>query len=320
MGTKLLIKNKTQERGSSLIGMALLIMALGFLVTGALYLMKNYDLIHSDQKNIDTSREIQTALADFMAREGRLPCPAPIDAAPDSSDFGKEMRVAGTPTTCNTDTALGTDNAAVSVGAVPIRSLHLPDKMIVDGYGKRYIYAVTEAMTTDGTDVYNDLGAITITNENDDSISDTPGIVSFVLISPGADDRGAYDIGGNEILPCDTTTNAGENCKFFNTPDLPATFISTLSKSFGNGANSFTHSFAFKANAVPYKWYESAWGDCEGECFEKGKQTRTVECKDHNNTLADNEVECNHTPKPDDERDCPLAACYWHTTAFGTCS
>lgn len=324
------IKNKTHEYGSSLIGVALLSMALGFLITGALYLMKNYDLIHADQKNIETSRAIQSALNDFMTFEGRLPCPAPMTARIDTPTFGKE---AGIGAGCNgtVQSADGrlkdplnlTSAMKVIIGTVPIRSLHLPDKMIVDGYGKRYIYAVTEALTMTGTDIHHDLGAITIQTDTGTNMSDSPGVVSFVLISPGADDRGAYDINGNLLLPCGNGTNAGENCKFFNANNLAATFISTVNKSFGNGDDSFTHSFAFQANGVPYRWAEGKWNKCDGQC-DSGTQQRPVQCIDHQGLIVpvaeeENIDKCG-PQKPEAERICPLKPCYWTSKAWSLCT
>ncbi len=312
------------EQGSSLIGIAILTLALGFLITGGIYLMQNYDVIHSDQESVDHFRDVQTALNDFVAREKRFPCPAPLDLAPDTiaadgTEFGKEGSTACTGALYDgTYRATGRDGIAVRIGAVPVRSLHLSDKQMVDGYGKRYIYAITEALATTGTDVRNDLGAITINTQNGHSISDVSGQIVYALISAGSDDRGAFNMQGDMILPCEAGTVAGSNCDFIANPTPSATFVSSTEKSFGVGSSSFTHSFAFQANAVPYKWNAGPWAECDGVCF-SGDQDRTVHCEDHRGTTVIDSF-CSHTPKPIIFRVCSLPPCYWDANAWGTCA
>lgn len=314
------LKSNTQS-GMGLIGMALMILATGFLLTGGLYLMKNYDVIHADQESVDNLRTIEDALAGFIAKEKRLPCPAPLNVAPDSSasdgtEFGKE----GT-TSCSavvhdgTYRVTGRAGLRVRVGAVPVRSLHLPDDLIVDGYGKRYIYAVTESLATAGTDVLNTPGAITIENRQNESVSKIPGHITYALISPGPDDRGAFDIGGNMILPCEAGTDAGQNCQFMSAGGN-ATFMASLEKNYTGESDSFSHTVAFQANAMPYQWVTQAWDECNGVCF-SGTQNRSVECRDfEENVAADSN--CSHVAKPIASRACGLPPCSWDTGAWNS--
>jgi len=312
------------ERGSSLIGVAIMCLALGFLVTGGIFLVKNYSVIEADQASTDYFGDIEVALKEFAARTGRYPCPAPLtvapnEVAPDGTEFGKEGvgNCNGGPVHNGTFRANGT-GGSVRIGAVPVRSLHLPDYKMMDGYGKRYFYAITESLATAGTDVRSDEGAITILNEDGHSISDAAGNIVYALVSPGTDDRGAYNAEGVLIQNCDTTADAGQNCSFITSASPTATFTSSGVKRFDVGDETFTHSFAFHANSVPYKWDSGVWDACNGVCF-SGNQNRTVACRDHRGA-ATGDDNCNHTPKPAGFRVCSLPSCYWEESDWRNCT
>lgn len=333
-------KRQTYEQGSSLMGLAFLTLAIGFFITGGLYLLKIYNVVHDDQTSIDYTRDVQFAMDDFAAREGRLPCPAPLDARIDdpADTFGKEDCTAGSGIFSvngrdpDDDSTTGVNGPlpplTVLIGAVPVRTLNIADKKMLDGYHKRQVYAVTENLTLNTADVNHDLGAISIRTELGDSISDVDGHVTYAIIGSGEDGRGAYDTQGTLLDPCQAGTDAGENCDFLGAAPgtANATFIASSQKSFNNGANSFTHSIAFKANLVPYKWYTGPWDSCgfnratgvdEGICF-SSTQARTVECRDHRNNQVPDAKCTIHTPRPIDNRPCALGPCTWGWSA--TCS
>ena len=311
------------QSGSSLIGVAILTLVMGFLMTGAIYLMQNYDVINADQESIDTIQAIQKAIDTYVTVEGRYPCPAPQNAAPDTAGFGIEdcsLTVAGG----------GRDGLPVLLGTIPVRTLNIPDKMIVDGYRKRHIYAITQAHTVAGTDIKNEPGAIYFRDENGTTISQVDGHVVYALMSHGSDDRGAYDIQGNLLEVCATSTFSGNNCDNNN-----AIFRSTSTKVFQGKANDFTHSFAFKANPIAYNWSTGPWSECGTDssntdwnnnphpipsCF-SSYQARTVNCIDRNGTSSTNPtVDCGHTPPPAIDRSCTIGPCRWAAPAWPACS
>ena len=294
--------NIADSSGSSLLAMAITMLALGFLTTGGIYLYQNYDTVVADQKSVDYSRDIEEALKNFVAMEGRLPCAAPLNAAPDDSDFGKEAAgpCEGGALASGTYRMTGRDSMQVRVGAVPVRTLNIPDKMMMDGYGRRYVYAITEKLATTGADVKTDEGAIYMNNQDGHSISDQSGSIIYALMSPGDDVRGAFDEQGKLIQACESGTTAGSNCIFLDNPGSSATFVASTERAFGVGANSFTHTFAFLATPAAYKWHADSWGECLGVCF-SGDQTRPVNCRDYRNTIVDDSF-CSHTPKPIDYR------------------
>ena len=298
------------QAGSSLIGVALLTLIMGFLISGGLFLLQNYGTIQADQKSVDYSREIEMALQNFVALEGRYPCPAPLNAAPDSPEFGKEGSAFCNTVDGGTFRVPGRDGLDVRIGAVPTRTLGVPDKIMADGYGKRYFYAITEDLTKTTANPQSDLGAITLFDVNGRTVSETEGYILYALISPGEDLRGAYDLQGNLLEPCEIGTDAGNNCDF-----TDATFRTVL-KNFSGDSNTFTHNFAFRANATPYRWHVDRYSTCNGVCF-SGEQERDVTCRDDKNTIVPvseelDEDRCGHTAKPSTNRACALPPChYW---------
>ena len=315
--------NISDSKGSSLLAMAITMLALGFLTTGGIYLYQNYDIITADQKSVDYSREVEAALKNFVAMEGRLPCAAPLNAAPDDADFGKEAPgpCEGAALADGTYRMTGRAGMQVRVGAVPVRTLNIPDKMMMDGYGRRYVYAITEKLASPGADVKTDEGAIYLMTDDGggaQSISDQSGLIIYALMSPGDDDRGAFDEQGKLIQACESGTKAGNNCAFLDTPGSSATFVAYPKKSFGIGSDSFTHTFAFLATPAAYKWHADQWGECLGVCF-SGNQTRAVNCRDYRSAIVDDSF-CSHTPKPIDARVCGLPPCYWDAGPWRNCT
>ena len=308
------------QRGSSLIGVAILTLVMGFLMTGAIYLMQNYDVIKADQKTVDTSITLEKALKNFIAIKKRYPCPAPMNVAPDAPGFGLED--------CSITPVNGRDGIPVLIGTAPVRTLNIPDKMIVDGYGKRHVYAVTQTMTAPSADILHGLGAISIHDDNGVSVSQKDGYVTYALISVGQDDRGAYNLQGKLLEPC----GSAKNC------NGTATFVSSSLKTFRGETTDFTHSFAFKASAVDYDWASGNWSECgedatgtewsgsphaQPACF-SSYQARDIKCRDRQGNevaLADetNTDKCGHTTKPAAERVCSLGPCRWNVRAWSAC-
>jgi hypothetical protein len=315
--------NYHTQTGSSLIGIALLTVVMGALMTGGIYLLQNYQTIKSDQRTTDVSIILEKAVDDFVAINKRYPCPTRLSVAPNDPNFGLED--------CTIVDIAGRDSG-VKIGAAPVRSLNVPDKMMVDGYGKRHIYAVSSDLTATSPlpDLNNTLGQITILDESGESLSTPSGYVTFAFISPGEDGRGAYDIEGNEILPCGTSGEASKNCDF-----ADATFAISSKKSFQGKDTDFTHRFAYQVSPPIHKWYTEPWSECGSDidrdgdgdltnnewtsprptCF-SSEQARVVTCKDKDGNDVDSAEEnnpdkCGHTPKPVTLRACSLGPCRW---------
>ncbi len=321
---------RLNEKGGSLIALSFLMLVLSVMGTTGLYLYQKYNGVQDDQTSIDQSREIQDAIAAFVSREGRYPCPAPLNAKIDSAQFGKEISTncLSAPVGTGTFKAIGRGGETVRIGAVPTRALNLSDNMMVDGHNKRYVYAVTERMATIGTDPYAEHGVITVQNAEGHDLSAVGGHAIFALLSYGEDSRGAYDIDGNLITACDVTADAGQNCQFQTTANTPATFVTTLSKNYNKDEKGLEHSYAFAANEIPYRWNTGPWSECDGDCY-SGTQSRDVTCRNLNNgeivqiAEADlnnaNKNPCIHTARPQPSRVCGLGPCTWQAGSYGQC-
>lgn len=133
----------------------------------------------------------------------------------------------------------------VRIGSVPTRTLGIDDKFMLDGWGHRIVYAIdTDAVHPDywaenGDDpgaiyVIDDLEIkypVNIFQSNEDSLAlynsvarenhlknesvTTPeGGAIYLLIAPGKDPRGAYNLQGSKIESCEIRTKAWENCDY----------------------------------------------------------------------------------------------------------
>lgn len=252
--------NTNTQSGSSLIAMAIMIIVLGTMITGFLFIYQNQELIQKDQETIRKNQVISMAIKDYLMRYGRLPCPAPINVQRDSPFFGIEdpVQVCTSPNyysafllsrgivttqpipqcpTAAPNCRPGAVRSPIKIGTIPTRSLNINDDYMVDGYGHRYVYAVTETLATDVINPNADFGSIDIIDEDGLTLPAQRGHVKYIFFSPGRDPRGAYTSGGGMVQPCQINTVAGQNCDWQQAGALPAnrhraTFVSSFFKNY----------------------------------------------------------------------------------------
>lgn len=184
------IKNIKNDKGFSLIEMAIVLIILGAVLAPL------FTFLTQQQAN-DTQREEQVkneralaALALYARQFGVFPCPADPTLGPGDADFG----------------AAGTCSGTVSQGGLPFQDLNLPYRSSVNSDNWKYIYAVTSDLTTSAT--YGaGTGAITI-----DGFSTPLTNRQFVLVNPGRDGKGAFTLGGAAGDACGSTALDSENC------------------------------------------------------------------------------------------------------------
>ncbi len=90
-------------------------------------------------------------------------------------------------------------------GAIPFRSLGLPENVSEDGYGAKLQYAVSENLTNVLT-YRKDAGVISVVDERKNPLVNPQGSAHFVVFSSGPDKRGAYSRTGALMAPCPATT------------------------------------------------------------------------------------------------------------------
>lgn len=221
------------ERGISLIAMAFVILIIGLFAAAGTRLYDTYNVYRTAAETDEKMEAIQTALVRYFAHNGRYPCPAALDAPIDdpTGRYGVEVtsNCAGSATPeAGTFRAAGRDGRTVRTGAVPVRTLGLPDSFLIDGYNRRLVYAVTESYAVAGETMRGDNGGIFIIDGNDQPATGTPGNVVQIVYSMGWDNNGSYLASGQQAAPCDPAAPlSGENCNF----DTDAVFRNSVNKS-----------------------------------------------------------------------------------------
>jgi type II secretory pathway pseudopilin PulG len=195
------------------------------LLTAAFFNYLNVTIKQKQQEDLRTNiTDINTAITAFAKRNGgRLPCPAPDNIGPDDPAFGHETNCAGaaTGTTVVNGRREGGTALKVRIGSLPTRDLNISDLAMLDPFGRRYSYAVTQALADNaGSDPSE--GAIDVTDEKGNSILSSPGIARYVVFSHGLDGAGAVSLEGKSYKACATTSVDGGNCD-----NKDATFVAT---------------------------------------------------------------------------------------------
>jgi prepilin-type N-terminal cleavage/methylation domain-containing protein len=114
----------------------------------------------------------------------------------------------------------------VRVGGIPFRDMQLEETDVIDGYGSRLVYAVTEPLANAATFRASE-GGIEIQDAAGNVLSGQETSASFVVVSPGKNRNGAVDIQGT-VRPCVTsgTNFDGQNCRnFATTTDTQSTYV-----------------------------------------------------------------------------------------------
>lgn len=183
---------------------------------------------------------IDEALQLYLNLNGRYPCPALLNDALDSATFGVESPVGGV-ACAGAGTFNGRDARPAIFGAIPVRTLNLPDSYIADAWGGRYTYTVTKALAENNT--YNrEEGALSIVDSAGNFVVLPDGTAHYTVVSHGRNNSGATSLDGQLIQACDVAAQDGQNCDF-----ADSTFRSSLMRSGAQGANFNDDIMHFKA-------------------------------------------------------------------------
>jgi prepilin-type N-terminal cleavage/methylation domain-containing protein len=229
--------------GFTLIEICIVLIISGLLLTAGL---KAFNAFLMQQKVGQTTaklKEIEQALDDYVMQNGFYPCPAPIDAAPNTPAFGKSTNCGG-PAPSGTHDVNGRSRNKVRIGGLPVRTLGLADSYASDGWHHRYSYAVTRDLAKDNASFDAGEGAITIKDINGNAI--VAGTAQYALISHGPDGKGAHATGGGLYGACGAAPGKDtDNC---NAAD--ATFTASEDRSTSQGANHFDDFVSFRMKAT----------------------------------------------------------------------
>ncbi len=258
------------KNGFSLVEMSVVLVVIG-LITG-MGVSAAIDSLESTRRVATETKldVIESALFNFRKNYGRLPCPADSTLATDNTDYGVEAAnmsgtcTGGTPAATHVTPTLAipdaTESGAVPSGALPARTLGLPDEFMYDSWGGKFMYEVTPAMTMENAFSNMQLSdncAITIKDQADNALPIKP---VYALVSHGKNGIGAYSKGGTR----QTTGTAGtaEQTNVRATTDTPTVRFKNGVNGARNTAGYYDDIVRFKAlyqmmddiqrNAVPY--------------------------------------------------------------------
>lgn len=216
-------------RGFTLIELAVVIAIVGLLVGG---MVASYGAIRINTKIKETQRAMEHAellLQAFLAREGRLPCPANPELKPDELGYGEESNdngggggygVIGAGGGCHTNREFGTAGSDLYWGTFPAGSLGARVSDLADGWDTQLFYVVTGPATLTNAQLsgnWQSSGALALW----DDIAKLPGTEVITdgvvaIFSVGANRNGGYTLDGEQL------------------PDPPVTAVAELENGTGN--------------------------------------------------------------------------------------
>ena len=303
---------RNKDSGFTLIELAIVIAISGLMFA---YLFSIYK-VHIIQYKYDLTRDnVKTskfALFEFISREGRYPCPADPSLAPSDPNYGLELCrditndcEIGQPDTgeggigvrdgiiCNNILSRDADGDSspetVMMGMLPINTIlpvlkvaPLANYNLVDGYGNRLSYAVTEIMTDNmynlSSPVLGEYGGIRIEDEFDVAVTNPPASAHYVLFSHGINGQGSYSkegvfnndcmlpaVGGAPPAPPPTgrITGTGIDRDKENCDRNDALFTRGL-RSMAVGDSYYDDYLSFTAESTKPLWVKSNFSPCVG--------------------------------------------------------
>jgi hypothetical protein len=220
VGFKSKSAERNSESGFSLIEVAIGLLVLSLLMTPILYAYNIQLEIKRKAVTEGSVDMVRAAVLKFYEREGFYPNPATPNIGIGTANFGAPavMPVGGWPACTATSTVVcraansGTFGVSgtgtpptpatdgVIIGSVPVAALGLPHKMMLDGYGNRLTYAVSQNLTIE-LSFLDSRGALKI---RDNAAATTQ--AHFIVISHGKTGMGAFTLGGGRGLACNTST------------------------------------------------------------------------------------------------------------------
>lgn len=263
-------KAQAGSRGYTLLEMAVVFAVVGIILGAGAMAYSIYHKNKVEAENANNMRVISSYMNSFLMQRGRYPCPARLDATRGDPDYGLEGDCTDTSVavgTCASGICVEegarqvdinpepsvTDMQTVRVrrGALPFRSLAMPEKQFLDGYKMRYNYAITEILASPGT-YQRESGAIAIVDGLNQTIIEPAGSAHFVIFSSGPDKAGAYTLAGRPYLPCDTAALDGENCNTSTANNLAV--YRMMERSHGGGADYFDDDVRFYSSVETPLW------------------------------------------------------------------
>jgi hypothetical protein len=242
----------TTQHGYTLVSLALFIVGFGIVLVAGSMVFNQWKARKAPVTTSDRIATLQNAMAGYLSLHGRYPCPASLTAPIASPQYGIELKASPTDTACTGQFAgSGADDRKVWTGAVPVRTMNLPDELVMDGWDHRIVYMVTEAYTSANNIPLNrNLSAVRVLDGNGNPALAHADGVTYAFLTLGDDVRGAYASNGALIAPCAPNTPAGVNCKYEDNAS-GGTVVSNPVQSHARNDKQFAHRVDYRTAPIP---------------------------------------------------------------------
>lgn len=193
MPFKLKFTSYRKSSGFSLVELSMVIIIMGIIAGGAISMSTSQSGNVKYTETITKMESIEDALTSYLQLNGRLPCPADPDVAFADVTLGAEIVDGSVCDVTAPDPQLQDDDgsANIAVGSVPVDTLQLPNDFILDGWGRRFTYAVSMNFASSATSSnFEDSsdGVITMTDGTNNRVTNAV----LVVISHGPNGYGAW--------------------------------------------------------------------------------------------------------------------------------
>lgn len=183
-------------KGFTLIELSIVMMIIGVLIGILFFIINTRNKSSQAEATLIKLDRIERSLAAYVGEYRRLPCPAGIYTGPSSTGFGTSQ---GNAESCSLAEKAGN----VAIGTIPVRTLGLNDDDMIDGWGKRFTYAMIEECNA--TDISTDVNYSSVNNftncVNAIEIVELNGYINdnniYMILSAGPNGKGGVDYYGN---------------------------------------------------------------------------------------------------------------------------
>ncbi|GHU28160.1 hypothetical protein FACS1894152_5660 [Bacilli bacterium] len=176
---------KINSKGFSLLELSVVLVIIGLMTSLGLDSFDGFSNARRHSVTLDRLKIIESAIDAFIAKNGRLPCPANMEASPSeyNSYDSEDVNVNYSVPDYNIDFKR---KNGIRIGALPIKDLNLGLKFIADGWDDKFVYLVSEKYcNTENKEVFFN----GIDENKDELINDK---YVYAIISNGADRIGGF--------------------------------------------------------------------------------------------------------------------------------